>query len=81
MGKESARAGDVFFRSQRVDLILHFVVLTGNGDDTGAMHGTGGRTQRGEGEAQVIPGEIQGIGESDDSQGKEEGAAEQIHSW
>jgi hypothetical protein len=29
----------------------------------------------------VIPGEIQGIGESDDSQGKEEGAAEQIHSW
>ena len=49
MGKESAWAGHVFFGPQRIDLILHFVVLAGNGDDASSVHGTASRAQGGEG--------------------------------
>jgi len=81
MGKESARAGDVFLRAQRIDFIFNSVVLSGNGDDARAMHGTGGGAQRGEAEAQVVPGKIEGVGECHNGEGSEEGATEQIHRW
>jgi hypothetical protein len=81
MGKESARAGDVFLRAQRIDFIFNSVVLAGNGDDARAMHGTGGGAQRGETEAQVVPGKIEGVGERHNGEGSEEGATEQIHRW
>jgi len=39
--EERVRAGNVFFGLHGVDFIFDFVVLAGNSDDAGTVHGTG----------------------------------------
>jgi len=43
------------------------------------VHGTGRSAQKGEAEAQPVPGEIEGVGECHNSQGSEKGATKEIH--
>jgi len=74
--EERMCAGDVFFGLHGVDFIFDFVVLAGDGDDAGTVHGTGGGAQRGEAEAEVIPGEIKHVGDGNNGDRSERGVTE-----
>jgi hypothetical protein len=61
-------AGQVFFGSQGVDLVLDFVVLSGDGKNPETMNGAGGRTEYRKLETQFVPGEVPEIDEQKQGQ-------------
>jgi len=72
VGEEGAGAGDVFFGLDGVNLVFGFVAFVGDGEQADAMDGGVGGTELGNGEAQVIPGDVDGVhnkGEENDSGG------------
>ena len=59
--KKCARARNVFFGLNGVDLIFGFVSFVGNGEKADTVDGGVGRAKPGNGEARVVPGEVNRI--------------------
>lgn len=75
VGEKRACAGDVLFGTESVDLEFHFVAILGNGKEADTMDGRCGRTEPGNGGTEVVPSEINAIGDKEKSheRGKEAG--------
>ena len=56
-------AGNIFFGMNHVEFVGGFVALVGNGKETDAMNGTGGRAQFGKMQAKFVPGEVHEVNE------------------
>jgi len=67
VGKERAGAGDVFFRTEGVNLEFHFVAVVRDGKEAEAMHGGSGGAELGDRGAELEPGEIDRIGDEEKS--------------
>jgi hypothetical protein len=67
--EECAGAGDVFLRLHGVDLVFGFVSFVGNGEKADAVDGRVGHAEPRNGEARVVPGEVNRI---DDEKEKRE---------
>ncbi len=65
MREERAGAGDVFFGMDGVDLVFDFVAFVRNGEDAQAMDGRSGRAKVGDGQAEMVPGKINRIGDEE----------------
>jgi hypothetical protein len=64
-----ARAWNVFFRLNGVNLVFGLVALIRNGQQADAVNGRVGRAKPRSGEAHVVPGEVRGIAnEKEDSE-------------
>ena len=64
-----ARAWNVFFRLNGVDLVFDFVALVGYGEQADAMDGGVGGAKPGNGKARMVPGDVHGIAnEKEDSE-------------
>jgi len=61
VGKEAAGARDVFFGAEGVDLVFDFVALVGDGKQADAVNGRVGCTKFRDGQAEMVPAEIQGV--------------------
>ena len=59
--EKCAGAGDVFFGLHGVDLVLSFVSFVGNCQKADAVYGGVGRAEAGNGEARVVPSEVNRI--------------------
>ena len=69
VGKDCAGAGKVFFGSECVDLVFGFVALIGNREKADAVDGRVGHAEPRNGEARVVPGEVNRV---DDEKEKRE---------
>jgi len=75
MRKKAPGARDIFLGMERVNLVFGFVTFVGNRKDADAMDGRSGRAERGNGDADVIPGEIDAV----DNHNKSEENCDQAH--
>jgi len=63
VGEDCAGAGNVFFGSDGVELKFGFAGFVRNGEKADAMNGRVGRAEAWGGEANVVPGEVDGVGD------------------
>ena len=63
--EKRARARDIFFGTQRVDLVFHFVAVMGNGQNADAVYRGGGRAEFRNSRAKMEPSEVGGIGDEE----------------
>ena len=75
VGKERVAARQILFGFNGVQLIVYFVVFYGNGQKTDAVDGAVGRTQLGDMETQLVPGEVRKIENRQRAEKREENAA------
>jgi hypothetical protein len=61
VGEERARAGDVLFGFDGIDLEIGFAILVGDGEKTNAMNRTGGASGVGIKKAHVVCEEVRGV--------------------
>lgn len=67
VGKQGTGARNVFFGMNLVDLVFGFVALIGNGEHADAVDRRVGHAEARNGEAQVIPGEVNGVRNEEES--------------
>lgn len=79
MREERTRTGDIFLGLGGIDCVFDLVRFAWDGKDTYAMHGAGCGSERGKGEAEVVPGKIQEICDRYDGKRSEKGATEKFH--
>jgi len=77
VGKEGAGARDVFFGAEGVDLVFDLVALVGDGEQADAVHERIGCAKSRDGQAEMVPAEIQGIDHEKQRCGRGEEAREE----
>jgi len=81
VGEDCAGAGNVFFGSDRVDLVFRFVALIGNCEKADAMDGRVGGAQARNRDPDVVPGKIKRVGDEEQNRKSRDEADNQARAW
>lgn len=79
VGEKAAGTRDIFLWMKRVNLVFRFVPFVRNREDTNAMNGRGGGAECGNCDANVKPGEVDGIDDGSEDKENRNQAHEKAH--
>ncbi len=79
--KKCTGARNVFFGSDGVDLVFDFVAFVGNGEKAGSVNGAIGEAEPGNGEARVVPSEVNRISDEKEENERRKHPENQSGDW